>query len=133
MSEAQTADPIPEAPADEEVEGPQGWHAAIQRVRDQLGQAGGVGTAGVQNSITEREVGGWVLDAVEDELTALSLRSRPETDKPGVREAALETVRAHKHTCANVQPGSTHADKCDCGALDTAGQVIPRSTTGGAK
>lgn len=36
----------------------------------------------------------------------------------------LKTVRSHKHTCANVKPGSTYADKCDCGALDTAGNAI---------
>lgn len=36
----------------------------------------------------------------------------------------LTKVRAHKHTCANVQIGSTHANKCDCGALDTAGNAI---------
>lgn len=26
-------------------------------------------------------------------------------------------VKAHKHTCANVQPSSTHEDVCDCGAV----------------
>lgn len=29
----------------------------------------------------------------------------------------IHFVRAHKHTCANVQPGSTSADICDCGAV----------------
>lgn len=29
----------------------------------------------------------------------------------------VEIVKAHKHTCANVQPGSTSADICDCGAV----------------
>lgn len=27
-------------------------------------------------------------------------------------------AKRHKHTCANVQPGATSADKCDCGAVD---------------
>lgn len=51
---------------------PDGWREAVKRVRDQLGQAGGTGTAGAQNSITERAVGGWILDAIEDELAALA-------------------------------------------------------------
>lgn len=29
----------------------------------------------------------------------------------------IKRVRAHKHTCANVQPGSTSTDVCDCGAM----------------
>ncbi len=37
----------------------------------------------------------------------------------------MQIVRGHKHTCANVQIGSTSADKCDCGALDSAGHAIP--------
>jgi hypothetical protein len=61
------------------------WRSALTRVRNQLGQAGGVGTAGAQNSITERAVGGWVLDAVDDELSALFALTSPasgERDAP---------------------------------------------------
>jgi hypothetical protein len=59
------------------------WRAVIQKARDQLGQAGGIGTAGAQNSITEREIGGWILDYVEDELAAL-------THPSSVSEEAVE-------------------------------------------
>ena len=115
MPQAQTAGPIPEAPADEEVEG-----------RTDLLER-------LEQPCALNEYG--MVELHPDVITEIvaALRRSTESDKPGRREAVLETVRAHKHTCANVQPGSTHADKCDCGALDTAGQVIPRSTTGGAK
>ena len=36
----------------------------------------------------------------------------------------VEMVRGHKHTCANVQPGSTAADVCDCGAV-VDGKSVP--------
>lgn len=36
----------------------------------------------------------------------------------------VELVRGHKHTCANVQPGSTEADVCDCGAV-VDGKSVP--------
>ncbi|MBW8356677.1 MAG: hypothetical protein K0M54_22925 [Pseudomonas sp.] len=44
---------------------------------------------------------------------------QPTVDVPE-RAAAYPQVRmvlAHKHTCANVQPGSTSTDACDCGAM----------------
>jgi hypothetical protein len=37
---------------------------------------------------------------------------------------SIKMVRAHKHTCANVQPWSTSADACDCGAV-TNGKPVP--------
>lgn len=41
----------------------------------------------------------------------------------------LERVRSHLHTCANVQPGSTYADECDCGAVVNGEPVrIPDET-----
>lgn len=56
---------------------------------------------------------------------AMMLHQRGDAITPApVSYPRLTTVRAHKHTCANVQIGSTHADKCDCGALDTAGNAI---------
>ena len=36
----------------------------------------------------------------------------------------VERVRGHLHTCANVQPGSTAADVCDCGAV-VDGKPVP--------
>lgn len=36
----------------------------------------------------------------------------------------VQLVRGHKHTCANVQPGSTEADVCDCGAV-VDGKSVP--------
>ncbi len=36
----------------------------------------------------------------------------------------LQMVKAHKHTCVNVQPGSTEADVCDCGAV-VDGKPVP--------
>ncbi|WP_433886914.1 hypothetical protein [Pseudomonas vranovensis] len=46
-------------------------------------------------------------------LAALSASAEPSApDYP-----RMQRVRAHKHTCANVQPGSTEADICDCGAV----------------
>lgn len=39
-------------------------------------------------------------------------------------EPIIKMVRAHKHTCANVQPGSTSADVCDCGAM-ADGKPVP--------
>lgn len=39
-------------------------------------------------------------------------------------EPSVQMVRAHKHTCANVQPGSTSADVCDCGAM-ADGKPVP--------
>lgn len=38
----------------------------------------------------------------------------------------VEMVRGHKHTCANVQPGSTAANVCDCGAV-VDGKPVPVS------
>jgi len=32
-------------------------------------------------------------------------------------EPRAQLVKAHEHTCANVQPGSTYDDICDCGAV----------------
>ena len=65
MSEAQTADPIPEAPADEEVEG------LAQALRNLAEGA-------------EQE------DRTILYKAAAALRRSTATDKPGVREAALE-------------------------------------------
>lgn len=39
-------------------------------------------------------------------------------------EPSVRLVRQHKHTCANVQPGSTIADVCDCGAV-VDGVAVP--------
>lgn len=46
-------------------------------------------------------------------VAALSASAEPSAPK----YPRVEFVRAHKHTCANVQPGSTSADVCDCGAV----------------
>jgi hypothetical protein len=40
----------------------------------------------------------------------------------------VELVRGHKHTCANVQPGSAAADVCDCGAV-VDGKAVPADST----
>lgn len=107
-----TIEPV-ESPDRLPVGKPEGWRAAIQRVRNQLGQAGGTGTAGAQNSITEREVGGWVLDAVEDELAALTIVASPgqpvESPAPGVREA-LRSIIGMAVTARSGQLHGTWAD-----------------------
>lgn len=40
-------------------------------------------------------------------------------------EVKLQAVRGHKYTCATVQGNSTYENRCDCGALDSAGSAIP--------
>ena len=64
MSEAQTADPIPEAPADEEVEG-----VAVDCVRE------------LRKHLRDSPVANIWLDTI-----VAALRRSTETDKPGVRE-----------------------------------------------
>ena len=76
MSEAQTADPIPEAPADEEVEG------LAQALRNLAEGA-------------EQE------DRTILYKAAAALRRSTATDKPGVREAALEEAAL----CRGVRQG----------------------------
>lgn len=68
MSEAQTADPIPEAPADEEVEG-----VAVDCVRE------------LRKHLRDSPVANIWLDTI-----VAALRRSTATDKPGVRDAALE-------------------------------------------
>jgi hypothetical protein len=68
MSQAQTADPIPEAPADEEVEG-----VAVDCVRE------------LRKHLRDSPVANIWLDTI-----VAALRRSTATDKPGVREAALE-------------------------------------------
>lgn len=68
MSKAQTANPIPEAPADEEVEG-----VAVDCVRE------------LRKHLRDSPVANIWLDTI-----VAALRRSTATDKPGVREAALE-------------------------------------------
>lgn len=71
--------------------------------------------------------GGWDHDALIDAILALLTRAKAQADPVGeeVKYPRMQIVRGHKHTCANVQIGSTWEDKCDCGALDSAGEAIP--------
>lgn len=58
---------------------------------------------------TSATLNAWA-DRLEAALPRLAKAAQPQY--PQVR-----MVRAHKHTCANVKPGSTADDKCDCGAV----------------
>lgn len=53
--------------------------------------------------------------AFHDHLKACALSASAEPSVPDYPR--VQMVRAHKHTCANVQPGSTETDICDCGAV----------------
>lgn len=119
------ADPIPEAPADEEVEG-----VAVDCVRE------------LRKHLRDSPVANIWLDTI-----VAALRRSTETDKPGVREA-VEALRPFAEAFAKAddpgvsdlydeQPFSLHVP---LGAWRRARSVwrrlsapLPRSTTGGAK
>ncbi|MFI8608522.1 hypothetical protein ACIGFL_09380 [Pseudomonas sp. NPDC077649] len=63
-------------------------------------------------------------------VAALSAQQAVAVSVPAASEyPKVGWTKRHKHTCANVQPGATAADKCDCGAVehDNRRAVIERA------
>jgi len=154
------ADPIPEAPADEEVEAELRRQADAAYIR-YINLMGTKPCLGVEAKLASGEFGAANLDAHREASEALgrhrginaaidilrAIRRSTETDKPGVREA-LEALRPFAEAFAkaddpgvsdlyNEQPFSLHVP---LGAWRRARSVwrrlsapLPRSSTGGAK
>ena len=74
----------------------------------------------------------WMVIAYEAVVAALSAQqTAPERVSVPVASGYPKVgwTKRHKHTCANVQPGATSANKCDCGAVeqDKSREAIERA------
>lgn len=78
--------------------GPVAWRAAIAKIRNGIGSAGGVGMGGAWNSEIEHNIGDPLLDAVEDALAEICATHQEHANTESI--AAVVTESDYDHTGA---------------------------------